>query len=257
MGRSRGCRAEAPERLGPGWVGRAGRLDSGGSRAEGRVRGGSVLPQSAGLGWAGSGCWFSLPTLCVLGRVEQGLWLPLSTHGPSRCPAEQRWAEGPTRKSALTSTPHVAGAHPSGSWLRPASAHSPTLGQLPLRRGPASTRPSPPGDVLGAEQGGAHIADSSGQGHVTSRVGAQVEGSPPPRSRAMGSPLQSQGCLLLKHTIPLFPVPPPTLRPQLCRSQWWAGGGWSVPAHSRGASSSEVPTPPRQPDRQAQCCDTH
>lgn len=46
------------------------------------------------LGWAGLDCWFSSQTLCALGRVEQGLWLLLSTHGPSRCPAEERWAEG-------------------------------------------------------------------------------------------------------------------------------------------------------------------
>ena len=62
-------------------------------------------------------------------------------------------ARGEGERVLATSTQHVAGAHPPGSWLRPASAHSPTLGQLPLRRGPASTRPSPPGDVLGADQG--------------------------------------------------------------------------------------------------------
>ena len=134
------------------------------------------------------------------------------------------------------------------------SAHSPTLGQLPPRRGPASTRPSPPGDVLGADQGGAHIADSSGQDHVTSRVGAQVEGSPPPRSHGV-APVP--GLLAPETHHGALPNAPTPLRPRLCRSQWWTGGGWSVPAHSRGASSSEVPTPPRQPDRQAQCIDTH
>ena len=48
---------------------RAGLGGQGGSRAEGRVRGGSVLPQSAGVGWAGLG-WlgllvFAADSVCV------------------------------------------------------------------------------------------------------------------------------------------------------------------------------------------------
>ena len=48
---------------------RAGLGGQGGSRAEGQVRGGSVLPQSAGVGWAGLG-WlgllvFAADSVCV------------------------------------------------------------------------------------------------------------------------------------------------------------------------------------------------